>query len=524
MNTLSERRRWLLLGILAVLFAGACSVGLTGPFLRHQEAVVGRYGSYARNFARMGVWESRFGMIQVNAPDMSVFGDWRDYYYPQRPALSAVLLSFWTRLFGDGEASLRGSLILVGWCSILLFHALARRLLPEPWDLAATALYGLNPMFLYYSIIAVHYAYALLFSVAAWAAAVRVKEGRRYVALMFAALVLGCVTDWPPYYTALSLMVYFWKGWRSPMSAALGAAAVACFGLNLLHRWLLDPVTGRFVGQLMAVGAHHVSLGDVSPMRYAYSEAREIGLYYTVGLSLASIVGIVVLVRRREWTPLLFALFGLEELMFFRQAYEHDYLTFSAAPFFALTAAAGLRDLWERPKLRFCAPLLGALFLVQAAWVNGDRLTRQGGNEPAWQAAVLIREQTAPRERSLVAMENPLIEYYGDRYASRIDTMAGRLSLSPVGPVEIRRIEDLVAHLERGDAGFDVIVVGAAERAVERIGFFRKVGIAGTELEKWGFFPEGHPLRRLLSTQARREESHGAFQLYRMKIPTPKSQ
>lgn len=517
MIPLPERRRWLLLGILGILFAGTCSIGLTRPFLRHQEAVLGRYGSYARNFARMGVWESRFGMIQVNAPDMSVFGDWRDHYYPQRPALSAVLLSFWTRVFGDGEASLRVSLILVGWASILLFHALVRRLLPEPWDLAATALFALNPMFLYYSLIAVHYAYGLLFSLGAWAAAVRLKEGRKYVVLMFVSLVLGCITDWPPYFTALSLMLYFWRGWRSPMSAAIGTLAVSCFGLNLLHRWSLDPVTHRFVNQLFAVGAHHVTLSGVSPVGYLYSEAREIGLYYTVGLSLASIVGIVGLVRRREWTPLLFGLFGLEEVLFFRQAYEHDYLTFSLAPFMALTAAVGLRDLWERPKVKWVAAALAVLAFLQAAWVNGDRLTRMGGNEPAWQAAVLIREQTAPRERSLLAMENPLIEYYGDRYASRIDTLAKGLSLSPVGPVKIDRIEDLVAHLERGDAGFDVIVVGAAERAAANIAFFRKVGLASSEYEKWGFFTADHPLRRLLSRQARREESHGAFQLYRMK-------
>jgi len=43
------------------------------------------------------------------------------------------------------------------------------------------------------------------------------------------------------------------------------------------------------------------------------------------------------------------------------------------------------------------------------------------------------------------------------------------------------------------------------------------VGIGGSDLEKWGFFPADHPLRRLLARQARREESHGAFQLYRMK-------
>jgi predicted membrane-bound mannosyltransferase len=509
----SERRRRLFLGILGVVFAGTCSIGLTRPFLRHQEAVVARYGSYARNFARMGVWESRFGMIQVNAPDMSVFGDWRDHYYPQRPALSAILLSFWTRIFGDGEASLRASLILVGWASILLFHALARRLLPEPWDLIATVLFALNPMFLYYSLIAVHYVYALLFSLAAWAAAVRVKEGRKHVVLMFTSIVLGCFTDWPPYFTALSLILYFWKE-RRALSVSIGAVAVACFGLNLLHRWSLDP---RSVGKLFAVGAHHVALGGVSPFAYLYSEAREIGLYYTLGLTVASILGTVALVRRRERTVLLFALFGLEEVLFFRQAYEHDYLTISLAPFMALSAAVGLRHLWERPKLKLVAAGLAGIAFLQAVVVNGDRLTRMGGNEPAWRSAVLIREQTGPRERSLLAMENPMIEYYADRYASRIDTIAKKLSLSPKGPVKIDRIEDLVAHLERGDAGFDVIVVGAAERATANIDFFRKVGLVSSEFEKWGFFTADHPLRRLLSKQARREESHGAFQLYRMK-------
>lgn len=513
----TERRRWILLGIIGLLYASACSVNLTIPFLRHQETVIARYGSFARNFERMGYGETRFGMVLVTAPDMSVFGDWREHYYPQRPPLSAVLLSGWTRLFGESEASLRVSLILLGCGSILLFHALARRLLPGAPSLVATALFALNPMFLYFSIVAVHYAYSLFFSLAAWAAAVRAKEGRRYVAFLFASVVLGCATDWPAYYTALSLMLYFWKGWRSPMAYALGGVALGCFGLNLLHRFWLDPATGRFIGRLFATGVHHAALRGVSPAAYLYSEAREVGLYYTVGLASASLTGIVVLVRRRDWSPLLLGLFGLEEAMFFRQAYEHDYLTFSMAPFMALTAAAGLRALWDKPRLRACAAGILILAAVQSAWVCGGRLTRTGGNEPAWRAAVLIREQTSPRERSLLAMENSLLEYYADRYAAWINRISGVLTLSPKGPVAVRRIDDLVAHLERGPSGFDVILVGSAERAREHVAFFRKTEVDGHGLEAFGFFAEGHPLRQVLRRQAVREEAHGAFQLYRMR-------
>jgi hypothetical protein len=367
-------------------------------------------------------------------------------------------------------------------------------------------------MFLYYSLVAVHYCYALLFSLGAWAAALR---GR--TALMFLFVVLGCFSDWPPYFTAFSLMLYYWKGPKSPLSYGIGATAVACFGVNLLHRWWLDP-GGRFVTKLFSVGSHHVALKGVSAGAYVYGEAREIGLYFTVGLALAALFGTGLLVRRRS-PILLFALFGLEELLFFRQAYEHDYLTISLAPFFALAGAVGLQELWKTPRLRPVAAALAFAALAQSAAVCGDRLTRTGGNQAAWQVAVAIREHTSPLEKSLVTMDNSMIEYYSDRYAARIDSIAHELSLSPSGPVSVATIDDLVRHLEKGGSGFDWVVAGAAERVDDFVPFLKKAGVKGAKLEEFGFFAAEHPLRQLLRRQAQREESWGAFQAYRLQSP-----
>lgn len=509
----------LLVALICAIYASACLVHVTSPFLRHQESVIARYASFARNFARLGCLETRFTMLLVNCPDMTVFGDWQEHLYPQRPPISAIALSLWVRVLGDAEWVIRVNLIVVGIATIVAFYLVAVKLLDGRWALLGTAVFALNPMFLYFSIIAAHYAYGLLLSLLAWGAALRVQEGRRYVVAMFCFLVLGCFTDWPAYFGVLSLALYFWKGWRSGISYALCGAAVTCFALILLHRWWLDPVTGRFLRRLLQVGVHHAQVGGLSPVRYVYSEVRELGLYFTVGISIAAAVGTTVLLRRRTWPPLLFGLFGLEELLFPRQAYEHDYLTFVLAPFMALTATVGFQTLWAARRARPVAIALALAACVQSGWVAGNRLTRMGGNEPGWQSAVAIRSHTLPRNRVLLAMDNSLVDYYSDRYVAVLDGITKSLSLSPKGPVPIRGMDDLLGYLEKPDSGFDVVVVGAAEAALGAVSFFRANGIGYDELEKFWFYREDHPLRRLLRSRAAREESHGAYVFYWLRPP-----
>src|SRR5204862_1438005 len=121
--------------------------------------------------------------------------------------LSVLITSVWFRIFGDGEAVLRVSLLLAALGALIAFLKLAERLVDPRWSGLATALFALNPMFWYFSIVAVHLTYALAFSLAAWACRVRWEEHRRYRILTFVFLFLACESDWPGFYAALSMAV-----------------------------------------------------------------------------------------------------------------------------------------------------------------------------------------------------------------------------------------------------------------------------------------------------------------------------
>lgn len=495
---------WVVPAAVAVLFAGGLFINIGRPFLRHREGVGAAYATWARNHLRLGYGQTRLASYEISAPDPSVYANWRDYCYPNRPFLSVLITSFWFLVFGDGESVLRLSLIVAALGGLFAFVKLAERLLDRRWVGLAAALFALNPMFWYFSVVAVHLVYALTFSLAAWACWVRWEEQRRFRILTFVFLFLACESDWPGFYATLSIAIDAALQKRRRLAVGLFAVGVGVFVLHLLHLWAIDRTLIR---RLLSAGVERSAQGLPGPVDFVKGEVRELGLYFTVGLGALALAGIRRL-PRRVW---LLALLGLDELLFMRWAHVHDYLSYPLAPFFALAAARGVETLWTTTPRKIAVAALLGLAALQSLWITGDRLTREGAYEVTYRAGLAIREGTRPDDRVLITIadQRQFMPYYADRYTAGIEP-GEPLMVHPSGP---RFPATGVEDLERYFPDYTVVLVGDPDRAATEIAFFKGKRAPA----EFSFLDPDHPLRKKLEAQAVSKELRGAFVLYRLR-------
>jgi len=496
--------RTILVGI-GVLFVAVQFVGIHRPFLRHREGIATQYALMAENHVRLGYGRTKFASYETAAVDPALYGDWRKYCYPNRPFLSVVATSIWFQVFGDREWVLRLSLIVVGLGAWIAFVALARKLLDPkgvPW---AAALFALNPMFWYFSIVVAHLTYALAFSLAAWACWVRWDESKRYRVLTFVFLALACESDWPGYYATLAIAqdAFFQK--RRELAFGLFSIGLACFGLHVAHLSLIDP---KLVSKLLHAGSERSLEVFPSPFAFLFGEAREIGLYFTAGLLVLAVAGLRSL-PRRIW---LLALMGLDEILFLRWAAEHDFLTYGLTPFMVLAAVHGIEVLSRSPRGALAAKALVALAGLQAVWIMSDRLTRTGAFEVYYRAGRAIEEGTRPDDRILLTLPDvrQFTPYYARRYTAAIEQDGRTLMVHPSGGgVTVEHVEDLEPFFK----DYSVVAVGDPSLAASEIGFFK----GQRPPEAFRFLGPEHPLRKKLEAIAVSKETRGAFVLYRLR-------
>jgi len=499
-------KQWAVPAAVAAVFVAALFINIGHPFLRHREAVGAVYATMARNHVRLGYSNTRLASYEVSAPNLTVYRDWRTYCYPNRTFLSVLITSVWFQLFGDGEAVLRLSLIAAALGALFAFVALASRLLDPKWVGVATALFALNPMFWYFSIVAVHLVYALAFSLAAWACRVRWEDHRRYRILTFVFLFLACESDWPGFYAALAMAIDAVLERRKILAASFFSVGVAVFGLHLLHLWWIDPAHGAMVRRFLSAGAERSAVPN--PIAFGLGEIRELGLYFTGGMIVLAAAGLKRL-PRRIW---LLAILGLDEVLFMRWAHVHDYLTYPLVPFFALAATKGVETLWTTRPRKLAAGALLALAAVQSLAVTFNRLTREGAYEVTYRAGLAIRETTGDRDRILltIADERQFTPYYADRYTAGVEPGEPVLMVHPSGE---RQPAATVEDLERYFGDYTVVLVGDPDRAASEIRFFN----GKRPSAEFRFLDAAHPLRAKLESIARSKEVHGAFVLYRLR-------
>lgn len=500
-----ERTALVLIG---AVFVGALLVGIGGPFLRHRDVCGTYFSVLARNQVRLGYAATRLGSYEISAPDPSVYPDWHVYAYANRPFVSTFVTSLWFRVFGDREWVLRLSLIAASLGSLAAFALLARKLLDPPWVIPATAIFAFNPMFWYFSVVAVHLVYALAFSLGAWACWVRADGSRRCRIAAFVLLFFACQSDWPGYYAALALAIDAALERKRVLALGVLAFAVSCFGLHVLHLLWIDPEHGPLVRRFLAAGAERTVQALPGPLAFLKGEAREVGLYFTLGVLGLAGAGLKHL-PRRIW---LLALLGLDELVFLRWAAVHDYLTFPLAPFVALAAAKGLETLRALPRGRLAAGALLGIAALQACGVMADRLTRTGAYEVMYRAGTAIREGTRPDDRVLITVDDvrQFTPYYADRFCAGVEQGSDELMIHPSGPRFPTTIRGGLAHYFDD---YTVVLVGDPALAAAEIKFFG----GKPPPPEFRFLDATDPLRKTLEARAVSKETRGAFVLYRLK-------
>jgi hypothetical protein len=533
-----KRGDFLAVAALAALYVGLHLPGLGRPFLRHMESNGAAFGKFAIPMLRFGLGTTRLGILDVSGPRLDYYGDHRPYFYPNHPPLPYWLVAASCAILGFTEAAIRLVPLAAGVVNLLLFAALARRVLGPPWHLIATALFALNPMFAYHSVASIDQPVLLAALLACllffwtWR-----TEGRR--SALIGALASGfvaCWTEWPGYFLAIVAGVHLFAVERNTRLALVPLVLAALSaGIYLLFLVWLDPETLQGFRGLFGAGGSR-AFGDL-PLgwRYPFGEAREIGLYFTVGLVLPAGVWLAAFLRspaprrREDLFVLSLAALGLHEVLLVPYSAAHDYLTFTLLPFFALAGASGLRILWSAPVRkagRAAVAALLALFAAQSAWVLADRLTREGALEFYLRMATVLREST-PRDARIVVLGDNMLFYtpfYHDRYTVTWSRALRRLHAEYRGPFLDGVDEDrLKAVLSENREGYDYAIIPRKDRVVEHVGYFRRAGVdpstaAGDRLlASFGAVGPEEPLYRFLETRFGRPALACGFAVFAMR-------
>lgn len=520
------RAELLFMGGLVLALALVQSVGIRRPFLRQHESTGTEFGKHARNHLKFGLGKT-FGLkLDVSGPRLDAYENYRDHFYSNHPPLPVLLLAGAFLLFGVGEVTFRGLLIVLSILSLVLFRRLAARLLRPPEDRVATVLFALFPMFVFYSMVTCLQVVGLVAILAALLFYARWREAgrRRDYGGIVASIVVACYSTWEGYYAAPALVVaHLWS--RRPgrgLVLALLGVNVAVFGIYLLHLWAADPGRLQPLRSLGEAAFSRSGLKGLSFPAYVAGEAREIALMFTIPAVLLAGLWIVSVVRgpRSESDGFIagLSLLGLHEVVFAMLASQHEYYSYFLAVFFGLAAARGASIAAARlrplPPAAFRASMaiLTLAFLGQSAWVLHRRLTREGGYVFYQRLGVAMREVALPDEKMFILTNNiPFYTpYYGDRYSRWYDAPQREIRAENTGPARKDVSEEgLLRLLRENPERLDWAVTAEKPTALAAIPWLRN--LEDGQLETFGVETRPTPRRELLERRYGPPREQGGF-------------
>ena len=437
------RAEWLWLTLIVAYAVVVRSYNLTEPWGRHQLGINGAWQSHiARNFLRYGFIATHGAPVLNSSAGLPE--TWS--YYLHHPPLVFWLLALSFDLLGVYEWSARLPTLGFALLCVVLTHRLARRLLGSPAALVAAAVTAAVPMSAIYSMhVDVTGPFVLAFVLLAVNAYARLAERRyRHGCTMLAAVLVGCLADWPAFYLPPLLFAHQLTRPRSDRSPAvrwtLGASAVLAGGL-LLYFDLLQGGLGEQVHQLRVRTAHlqdDVGQGFTVVAWLQVTVARFWQLY-TPPLALAVCCWVVAASLRwargrlhpaDTYVWLLLAFGTATLLVAFQAAYQHESAAYYLTPAASLCAAEVVSAVWlqatQRLPHRLAVAIAATLALTLATWWGAVSIARpqaqrrQLDAEFGYAAADLgrvVRDHTAPGEGAIVA-ENwcpPALWFYAER-------------------------------------------------------------------------------------------------------------
>ncbi len=508
------------------------SVHLTRPFLRQHESVGAELGKHARNHLKFGLSKT-FGLkLDVSGPSLDPYPDHRRYYYANHPPLPVLVLAGSFALFGVSEASFRITFILFSLSAVLLFHAVARRLVPAPCDRAATLIFAFLPSFAYYSIVTGLQVMGLVGTLSAVLCYLRWRDGGRRpdLAGLLLSILFACYCSWSGYYIALALAAAHVRSGQGRTGTVLALIPWngAVFGLYLLQLWAASPPDLDPIRKLFTAAVSRSALQDRSLLGYLSGECRELALLMTVpALGLAA-AWLATLFRRgltRDDRVILgLALLGLDEFVFRSLAAGHEYFSYPLVVFFALAAASGLARIgsWLQarrpaPALPLVPALLG-LCLLQSGWMLHRRLSTEGAYEFYHRLGLALRDAVPPDARVLLLTDSiPFYTpFYGDRYCEWYDAPRQELVPENSGGRRTGVSEaDVLGLLRENPGRFDVAVTAEKGTLVPRVAFFRT--LTDAQLEAFGVETRRTARRDLLEQRCGPPRELGGFHFWKLR-------
>jgi len=461
---------WLLL----VVDLAVRAYGIADPWFRGHRGFSGALsGIIARNYNRYGWWDTKFMPLWHSGP-LSPH-EMAHYAHLRHPSLRYLLTSVFTGVFGLQEWAINLVPILFSLGSALALYLLVKRTWGRWTALLAVAFLIVLPMDVYYGSTSLYEPIGMCFALFALYFYARWLESSphsnvRLLIPVFLCLWLAAWTDYPGYYMigliGLHILAFGPSGRRKWfVAAALGALALACFGLWVGYAALASGSVRTFIrGVELRAGAYEARFTFWAYYTLQYMRIRE---FFTPTLRLLAAGWAIFCLLdwrdraarwRHSWVALLLG-YGLANLVIFRQgSWVHDFWLFFLSPFFAVASAVTLRELARRmfgiedqvagnagissasptpltrAPGRVAAGVRKALFalLLLAVWawylpsaIDSLQALYRPRDEAETPLARYLHERTAFEEGVLVGFEplQPHFDYYLDRRLAEFDEL-----------------------------------------------------------------------------------------------------
>jgi hypothetical protein len=336
-----------------------------------------RYSNVARNFVNLGFTATKgapIDSINPQSPDDFI-------YYLNHPPLLEWLVALSFKAFGMKELTARLVPFVFSFLTMVLLFLLAKRLWNETAALCVLAIFCILPMGVFYgTLVDVQGVLPLFFIILILFLYQRFvdRPGKTALALLYAAFVIGMLSDWPVYYLAVLLPLYhlFMRRKRKLAVAAMFPTAILMTLAYVLYgNWI---TTGKFAldfGHLQSLARSRGSYGIPTLSGLGGPAARfgEIWLtFFTwpalvmLGAWLIAIPLIRVLRKGANayWIVWFFFIFAVLHIALFPEpAQKHEYWSYYLLPSVAL---AGGLTLYFAGRL-FSGLLRGYAVIVQGA-------------------------------------------------------------------------------------------------------------------------------------------------------------
>jgi hypothetical protein len=412
------------------------------------------WGATARNYLKFGFFKAEPGQVAYSVPaNPSLF-----HHRVNHPPLLPLLASLSFRLFGVHEWSARLVLLLSSTGLLLLVFGLGRELGGTKIALAASFLFALFPIQVYYSTLFSPQILASFFSLLTFVFYLWWVErgGTKYYAGIYASFVLGALSNWITYCVVPPILLHYlvceYKKTKNLKFVFFFALMpLVLFGTHLGWaymlggKWALEGLLDRFLIRTASgrtvEGKTVFTLWDL----YAFGFTRA-KLFFTPTVCFLSVAWFGDLViaslrgrlSKQNTFVLALFLFGFgHNLVFSNAVYIHDYhMLFHLTPFFAIAATLGAQSIvekmlrnrwvWVIPFAVLVGYFFGAQSISALRWLL---------NAPVWPHSYLagskVNEITDESTKVMSSFEPDLqMLFYGDRVwlvVRDLNTMKGLL-------------------------------------------------------------------------------------------------